>query len=106
LGAVRDWPRSTRRAGRLGQGAVVVAPAEAAGAPDAGSPDRRANWARNATATTAQAATATQSMNLWVPKTCATCADASGHRRLGLVSGMWLAGSGLVGRAMIVGLWA
>jgi len=51
-----------RRPGRLGQG-VVVALAEAAGAPDAGSPGRRASRARNATATIAQAATATQSMN-------------------------------------------
>jgi len=42
---------------------VVVGLAEAAGAPDVGSPDRRASRARNATATIAQAATATQSMN-------------------------------------------
>jgi hypothetical protein len=44
---------------------------------------------------------------LWVPKTCATCADvSSGRRRLGPVSGTWLAGPGLAGRAMIFGLWA
>ena len=42
---------------------------------------------------------------LWVPKTCATCADASsGRRRLGSVSGTWLAGPGLAGRVIIVGL--
>jgi hypothetical protein len=45
--------------------------------------------------------------SLWVPKTCATCADApSERRRLGRVSGTRLAGPGLAGRAMIVGLWA
>ena len=45
--------------------------------------------------------------DLWVPKTCATWADASsGRRRLGPVSGTWLAGPGLAGRAMIFGLWA
>jgi hypothetical protein len=30
----------------------------------------------------------------------------SGRRRLGRVSGTWLAGPGVAGRAMIVGLWA
>jgi hypothetical protein len=44
---------------------------------------------------------------LWVPKTCATWADASsGRRRLSPVSGAWLPGPGLAGHAMIFGLWA
>ncbi len=30
----------------------------------------------------------------------------SGRRRLGRVSGTWLAGRSVAGRAMIVGLWA
>jgi hypothetical protein len=46
-------------------------------------------------------------LDLWVPKTCATCADApSERRRLGPVSGTRLAGPSFVGRAMIFGLWA
>ena len=53
------------------------------------------------------AGTGHRANKLWVPKTCAACADAcSGHRRLGPVSRTWLAGSGLAGRAMICGLWA
>jgi hypothetical protein len=44
---------------------------------------------------------------LWVPKTCATWSDASSRRwQLGPAPGTWLAGHGLAGRAMIVGLWA
>jgi hypothetical protein len=44
---------------------------------------------------------------LCVPKTCATWADVcSGRQRLGPVSGTWLAGPGLAGRAVMFGLRA
>jgi hypothetical protein len=44
----------------------------------------------------AEAAGVAPAGNLWVPKTCATCAYASsGRRRLGPVSGTWLADPGL-----------
>jgi two-component system sensor histidine kinase KdpD len=46
-------------------------------------------------------------LRLWGPKTCANWVDALyGRRRLGPLSGVWLPGLGLAGRAMIVGLWA
>jgi len=42
---------------------------------------------------------------LWGPKTSANWVDALyGRRRLGPLSGMWLPGPGLAGRAMIFGL--
>jgi hypothetical protein len=45
--------------------------------------------------------------HVWVPKTCATCADVLwASVGLGRVSGTWLAGPSVAGRAMIVGLWA